>query len=152
MSSVWQWTIPLTSDNQLRSHFCAATTFFGSKWHGAPTQIHVEGPEEIPCFLTQPPRQDQLHCQLTGYEVHLRKTGDSEDLARVQNLEAEAQSAKFNKLEPHMSYSVNVYPVTFLGRAPFNSSVEARTEQGGRWFRQAKHEFRGRLTQDTQFC
>ncbi|XP_042145243.1 protein sidekick-2-like [Ixodes scapularis] len=29
-----------------------------------------------------------------------------------------------------MSYSVNVYPVTFLGRAPFNSSVEARTEQG----------------------
>ncbi|KAG0433298.1 hypothetical protein HPB47_020073 [Ixodes persulcatus] len=97
----------------------------------APQDLEVESVSEDQLSVRwKPPRQDQLHCQLTGYEVHLRKTGDSEDLARVQNLEAEAQSAKFNKLEPHMPYSVNVYPVTFLGRGPFNSSVEARTEQG----------------------
>ncbi|EEC01484.1 tyrosine protein kinase receptor tie-1, putative [Ixodes scapularis] len=78
-----------------------------------------------------PPRQDRLRCKLTGYEIHLRKAEDSEDLAKVQNVEAEKQSVEFDKLEPDTLYRVNVYPVTSQGRVPFNSSVDATTEQGG---------------------
>ncbi|CAN8027772.1 unnamed protein product [Ixodes persulcatus] len=97
----------------------------------APQDLEVESVSEDRLSVRwKTPRQDQLRCKLTGYEIHLRKAEDSEDLAEVQNVEADKQSAEFDKLEPDTLYRVNVYPVTSQGRVPFNSSVDATTEQG----------------------
>ncbi|CAN8004061.1 unnamed protein product, partial [Ixodes hexagonus] len=97
----------------------------------APQELEVKSVSENRLSIQwKHPEQDQLHCQLAGYEVHLRRTKDSGDLVQVRNVGAEVQSTEFDNLEPDTPYRVDLYPVTSLGRAPFNSSIDAMTEEG----------------------